>query len=256
MPKSNSSRRQGKKKPWDPRTQARPTEFSEQLGFPKKERLNKSKAGFEAEQLAVGARRDGVVRSREKSMLTHPALLAERRTVIIRAYVEQGKELPSEGIKVPETPSDRASAQWRHLLWQYLQARYESINGKCSSTNFEKSSHSSDINKIPLTDNQFKRLGFYYWLRKQPGWKELTDFLDDIAAQCNPQACSSDHRLMSKVEIGSWLLDSDNPRDAKCAVDGALALACRALAGAAAEYSLLERRKKKILTSGSFANHF
>ena len=231
-----------RRKPFDPSKQKRPIQFSEQLGAPNVHRAAKSKAGFELEQLALNAQRDGVVRSREKSMLTHPALLAERTNSKLRAYADQGKE-PDQDIQIQQTPSDRATAMYRHLLWQHFYAHWDDTAGKSGGTNFEKSSHSSDLNKLPLTEGQFGRRRFYAWLRKQPGGRELSDFLNDVAAQCNPQAYPPGYKIMSKQEIGAWLLDADSIRDSKSAVDGALALACRILAGMSAQFAAQERHE-------------
>ena len=135
---------------------------------------------------------------------------------------------------------------WRHLLWQYFATRYESINGKSGSTKFEQSSRSSELGRLPLSEVEFSRRRFYEWVRKQPGCKSLTNFLDRIAAQCNPQAHDPEYVIMSKSEIGAWRIDTDNPRDAKNACDGALAQACEHLAEMAAYYAALERQQKKL----------
>ena len=178
-------------------------------------------------------------------MLTHPALLAERTNIILRAYADQGKQ-PDKDVQIAQTPSDRCTAMWRKLLWDWMVTHYEAEQGKSGRTNFEKSSHSSDLNRVPLTDDQFSRRGFYCWLKTQPMGRELSDFLIDIAAQCNPQACGAGQRVMSKAEIGAWLLDADNPRDCKNATDGALSLACRMLAGAQAHYVAMKRYERHV----------
>lgn len=224
------------KRPWDPAKNVMPENVAKDLGITR--RLDHSKAGFEPELVGIGH-----FRLREKAMLTDPALLSERANAKMRAYVESGKE-PDKDIQISQTPSDRATAMWRNLLWSYMHARYKDVSGKIGSTNFEKSSHSSDLNRLPLTDNQFSRLKFYNWLRKQPIGLELSNFLNDIAAQCNPQAHPPEHKIMSKTEIGAWLIDSDTPRDCKSATDGALALACRLLAGAQAQFFAQERQEK------------
>jgi hypothetical protein len=225
-----------KKGPWVPGKQAMPSAVAAQLGLPQ-ERLKKG--DFETEQVAIGH-----FRLREKSMLTHPSLLAERTNAKLRAYADQGKE-PDQDIQITQTPSDRATAMWRHLLWKYLETRYENINGKSGSTKFEQSSRSSELGRLPLSEDQFNRRRFYEWLRKQPGCKSLTNLLDRVAAQCNPQAHDPDYPILSKAEIGAWRIDSDNPRDAKNACDGALAQACEHLAEMAAHYAALERQQKK-----------
>ena len=214
-----------------------PAEVASQLGL-SKERLQHG--DFDSEQVSIGHHR-----LRERSMLTHPALLAERRAVMTKAYVDQGKELPSEGIRVPETPSDRATTLYRSVLWRYMITRWQVVPGRSGSTNFEKSSHSSDLNRLPLTDSQFDGRAFYGWLKQQPGGKSLTNLLNKVAAQCNPQAHDPDYPIMSKAEIGMWRIDTDNPRDAKNACDGALAQACEQLAEMAAHYAAMERQKKK-----------
>ena len=236
MSKSSSKRKKG---PWNPARNIMPEKVAQDLGLAK-QRFQHSKAGFESEPTGIGH-----FRLKEKAMLTHPSLLAERTNIILRAYADQGKQ-PDKDVQITQTPSDRATAMWRHLLWQFLQTHWEAEQGKSGRTNFEKSSHSSDLNRVPLTDDQFSRRGFYNWLKTQPMGKELSDFLIDIAAQCNPQACGPGQRVMSKSEIGAWLIDCDSPRDSKNACDGALALACRMLAGAQAHYVAMKRYERHV----------
>jgi hypothetical protein len=219
------------KKPWNPVTTPIPSKVADDLGI--SDRIKHSKAGFEAEQTGIGH-----FRLKERSMLTHPNLLAERRNIALRACPDQEK------LHIQQTPSDRATAMWRRLLWQFIETHYEVKQGRTGRTNFERASTSTDLNRIPFTDGQLSRRGFYNWLKDQPIGKELADFLSDIAAQCNPQACGPDQRVMSKAEIGAWLLDSDNSRDCKNATDGALALACRLLACAQSHYATQKRYEK------------
>ena len=214
-----------------------PAEVAKQLGL-SGERLAQSKAGFETEAVGIGHNR-----LREKAMLTDPALLAERTNAKMRAYADQGKE-PDKDVQITQTPSDRATALWRGILWDYLKTRYRDASGNASITNYEGSTRSSELHKLPLSNDQFNKLKFFNWLRKTPMGRELTDFLNDVAAQCNPQAHPSGYRVMSKTEIGAWLIDSDTARDCKSATDGALSLACRMLAGAHAHFAALERQEK------------
>ena len=238
MAKKNTSKRVSKKGPWVPGRTPIPSKVAEDLGL-SGHRLQHG--DFESEQVSIGHHR-----LRERSMLTHPALLMERRAAATKAYVDAGKELPSDGIRVPETPSDRATAKYRSVLWRYLVSRWSIVPGRSGSTNFEKSSHSTDLNRLPLTESQFDQRAFYGWLKSQPGGKSLTSFLNKVAAQCNPQAHDPDYTIMSKAEIGMWRIDTDNPRDAKNACDGALAQACEQLAEMAAHYAAIERQKKSV----------
>ena len=208
------------------------------------ERLRHSKAGFEPEPTGIGH-----FRLKEKAMLTHPSLLAERTNIVLRAYADQGKT-PDKDVQINQTPSDRVTAMWRKLLWEFLQTHWEAEQGKSGRTNFERSSHSSDLNRLPLTDDQFNKRGFYSWLKSDPIGAGLAEFLIDIAAQCNPQACGSEQRVMSKTDIGAWLLDADNPRDTKNACDGALGLACRLLARGQAHYAAMKRYERHVNGKG------
>ena len=61
----------------------------------------------------------------------------------------------------------------------------------------------------------------------------------------DPQASDDPDHIMSKAELGMWLIDCDSPRDGKNAADGALAAIVHGLADAAAMYAALERQKKK-----------
>lgn len=237
-----------RRKPFNPAKQKPPEKYAEQLGVPKKERLQHSKSGFGAEQLAVGHRRHGRVRSREKSPLTHPALQADMRAARTRVLVESGKELPPEGISIPLTPSDRVTAQNSGVLWRYISARIEAETGRVRSANYEGAIKSGELHRLPFTDGQFNRRAFIEWLGKQPGWKYFTGFLDRYVEMIAPEIASDPTRIMSKAELGMWLGDCDSPRDAKNIADGGLAAICHGMAEAAAEFAAFERQKRRQLT--------
>lgn len=241
---SKSSKR--KKGPWNPATQPRPTEFSEQLGFPTKERLRHSKTGFAPEQLAVGHREHGRIRSREKSPLTHPSLIADMQAAKVKNYAESGKELPPDGVSIPLTPSDRVTATNRRLLWQYIQTKIETELGRSKSINYEGASRSSELHRLPLSDSEFNRRGFFEWLKKQPGWGYFTSYLDKFVELVEPSISDDRTRILSKSEIGMWLGDTDSSRDAKNIADGGLAVVCHGLAEAAADYAMFKRNERKI----------
>ena len=214
-----------------------PAEVAKQLGL-SGERLARSKMGFESEQVGIGH-----YRLKEKAMLTHPGLISERRAIKTKALVESGQELPEEGVRVPETPSDKATAMYRHLLWQVLTTIWES-NGNARITDYQGSPRSSELHRLPFSEAQFNRRGFVEWLLKQPGWKSGLGLLEKVAIQCNPQAFDSHKMAMSKAEIGMWRIDTDTIRDAKNAADGALAQVCEMMAEAAAHFAALERQEK------------
>jgi len=231
--KSKSAKKKG---PWIPGKTPVPLKVAQDLGL-SGHRLNQSKSGFEAEPVGIGHHR-----LREKAMLTHYSLLAERRNAKLRACLDQGKE--PEDLQITQTPSDRAVAMWQYLLWSYMETIYQIVEGKSGKTNYEKSSHSSDLNRLPLTEKQFNLRKFCGWVEKQPGGKELASYLTQVAAQCNPQAFPPDYPVMSHAEIGAWLLDHDATRECKVAATGALALACRILAGMSAVFAAQERNEK------------
>lgn len=234
-----------RRKPFDPSKQKRPLQFSEQLGAPNPHRAAKSKAGFVPEQLAVGHRRDGVVRSKERSPLTHPSLLIEMQVERTRAHVDSGQELPELGIRVPLTPSDRVTAPNRRILWQYIQTKIESELGKRNPINYEGAIRSGELHHLPLSDKQFNRRAFFEWLKHQPGWRYFTSYLDRFVELVEPQVANDPTKILTKTELGMWLLDCDGQRDAKSGADGGLAVICHGLAEAAADFAAYERRRKR-----------
>ena len=232
MPKKNT--KSVRRKPWTPGKQAIPAEVAKDLGLDGR-RLNHG--DFEAESVGIGHHR-----LREKSPLTHPALLSEMQAMKTKSYIEAGKELPEEGVCITQTPSDRATAQNRKVLWDYIFTRIEAQVGKQNGINYEGSPRSGDLHRLPLTDRQFNRRAFMQWLKGQPGWKYFTSYLDSFVALVEPQSVVDRDRIMSKGEIGMWLIDCDNTRDGKNAADGALAAICNGLAEAAADFSVVNRR--------------
>jgi len=233
MSKSNKR----KKGPWNPSKQPVPAKVAQDLGLPS-QRLKHSKAGFESEPTGIGHHR-----LKEKSPLTHPAIIAQRQAEMTSAHAESGKEFPSEGIRVSLTPSDRVTALNRRILWQYILTRIEIEVGKRRGINYEGSSRSSDLHQLPLTDNQFNRRAFVEWLRKQPGWGYFTNYLDRFVELVDSNAAADPSKIMSKAEIGMWLGDVDSSRDAKNIADGGLGVICHGLAEAAADFAASERQE-------------
>lgn len=176
-------------------------------------------------------------------MLSHPALLNELYNAIVRKHQEAGEALP-ERIHIPKmTPSDRVTAPYRNILWAYLRVRAEVLRGTIKAADYEGVPTQRDLNRVPLTQGQFDARRFYAWVREQHGLLSVTEFLDAVVLQLNPELASDgDPPPPTKAEIGKGLLGAINERDAKNAADGALVLACRALGEAARDFVILERR--------------
>lgn len=212
------------------------------LGIPTPEREAHSRSGFERDVLA-GNR----YVSRERAMLTHPALLADLYNAVIRQYEEKGEPLPERIHLSKITPSDRITAAHRNLLWAYLRVRIEVVKGTLRVADYEGMPSQQDLNRVPLNQNQFDARRFYAWLREQHGMMVVTDFLDRVALQISPELASDGERAPTKADIGRDLIGVENTRDAKAATDGALALACRILAESARDFAIIERRYRSEL---------
>lgn len=209
------------------------------LGVPNVERQARSRSGFETEQIT-----DGRYVSRERAMLTHPSLLMELYNQVIRKHQEAGETLP-EKIHIPKmTPSDRVTASYRNILWAYLKVSAEVSRGTVKIVDYEGTPSAQALNRIPLSQNQFDSRRFYAWIREQHGLLVITDFLDSVCKQMNPELAADGEAPPTKAEIGQSLTGVENARDAKTAADGALALACRVLAEAARDFVIIERRHR------------
>ena len=209
------------------------------LGVPNAERQARSRSGFETEQIT-----DGRYVSRERAMLTHPALLIELYNQVVRKHQEAGEALP-EKIHIPKmTPSDRATAAYRNILWAYLKVSAEVSRGTVKIVDYEGAPAAQGLNRVPLSQNQFDSRRFYAWIREQHGLLVVTDFLDSICKQMNPELVADGDTTPTKAEIGQSLTGAENARDAKNAADGALALACRVLSEAARDFVIIERRHR------------
>ena len=207
------------------------------LGIPSGERQAHSRSGFDTETIT-----DGRYVSRERAMLTHPALLADLYNAVVRQYQEKQEPLP-ERIHIPKmTPSDRVSAPFRNLLWAYLKVRTEVVRGTINVADYEGVPTQKELNRVPLSQNQFDSRRFYAWIREQHGLMAITEFLDQVALQINPELIIDGDTPPTKSSIGRDLIGVENTRDAKAATDGALALACRALMEAAHDFAIIERR--------------
>ena len=101
------------------------------------------------------------------------------------------------------------------------------------------------LNRVPLSQTQFDARRFYAWLREQHGLLVVTDFLDQVALQLNPELAADGETAPTKAGIGKDLIEIENARDAKTAADGALALACRVISEAARDFVIIERRHRQ-----------
>jgi hypothetical protein len=206
------------------------------LGVANEYRQAHSKSGFETEQIA-----DGRFSSRERAMLTHPQLLAELYNNVMRKYAESGQPVP-ERIHIKMTPSDRATAPYRGILWAYLRTRAEVVTGSIKIADYEGAPSARDLHRLPLNQTQFSARRFYAWVREQPGLACVTDFLDRVVLQLNLAKAEDGEIVLSKAELGRELIDADNARDCKNASDGALVMCCRVLSETARDFLVLERR--------------
>jgi hypothetical protein len=98
-----------------------------QLGIPTPERAAHMPDGFAIQQLAVGHDHGGgVIQSRQATILSHPGLLAELYTAVVRQHQDENKPLPAH-VDVSMTPGDRVTAQNRAILWEYILARIDAV---------------------------------------------------------------------------------------------------------------------------------
>jgi hypothetical protein len=207
------------------------------LGVPNEHRQAHSRSGFDTEALA-----DSRFVSRERAMLTHPALLTDLYNEVMRKLAESGEPVP-EHIHISKmTPSDRVSAAYRNLLWAYLRVRAEVVRGTIKAADYEGAPVQRQLNQVPLSQSQFDARRLYAWIREQHGLMVVTDFLDSIVLQLNPELAGDGETAPTKADIGKGLIGIENARDAKTAADGALALACRVLSEAARDFVIIERR--------------
>ena len=227
-----------KRTPYDP---AKKTKQSLQghLGVPNDFRATHSRAGFETEAIA-----EGRFVSRERAMLTHPGLLAEHYNALMVKLAESGEPVPEQVHLTKMTPSDRATAAYRNILWAYIKVRAEVARGKIKVADYEGVPTQRDLNRVPLSQTQFDARRFYAWIREQCGLLAVTDFLDQVVLQLNPEDAQEGEQAPTKTSIGRDLIDPETARDAKNATDGALGLACRVLAEAARDFVIIERRHR------------
>jgi hypothetical protein len=210
------------------------------LGVPSIERQSHSRAGFDTEEIA-----ESRYVSRERAMLTHPALLADYYRDVMLKYAERGEQLPEQVVITKMTPSDRVSAAYRNILWAYMRVRTEVARGTIKIADYEGVPSQQELGRLPLNQNQFDARRFYAWIREQHGLMVITDFLDSVTLQVNPELAEDGETAPTKADIGRSLIDVENSRDAKTATDGALALACRSLAEAARDFVIIERRHRR-----------
>ena len=209
------------------------------LGVPNEHRQAHSASGFQIDEIA-----EDRFSSRERAMLTHPGLLADLYNAVVRKYAESGEPLP-ERIHIGKmTPSDRVTSPYRNILWAYLRVRAEVVRGAIKIADYEGVPSPRELNRVPLSQNQFDARRFYAWIREQHGLMVITDFLDQVALQINPELAADGETVPTKASIGRELIEIENARDAKAAADGALALACRAISEAARDFVIIERRHR------------
>lgn len=225
-----------KRAPYNPAAKTK-VQLQGHLGVPTGYRESHSRAGFETERIA-----EGRYVSRERAMLTHPGLIAEQYQALMRKYAESGELVPEQINITKLTPSDRVTAPYRNLLWAYLRTRAEVVRGNIKVADYEGVPTQRELNRVPLSQNQFDARRFYAWIREQHGLMAITEFLDKIALQLNAELAEDGETVPSKADIGRTLIGLDNARDLKSATDGALALACRSLAEAAQDFVIIERR--------------
>ena len=230
-----------KRQPYNPAKAAK-DKLKGHLGVPDEHRAARSRSGFDVETVA-----DGHYSSRERAMLTHPGLLHERYNAIVRKHEERGEQLPERIQDSRNTPSDRVTAQYRNVLWSYIRIRVEVLQGEMTGVNYGGAPGRRDLNRVPLSDGQFDARRWYSWVRSQPGLLPVTDFIDQVVFQIYPELVEDGAVPPTKEDIGRSLTGTQTERDAKNATDGALALACQALADTARDFVIMERRHKNEL---------
>ena len=184
-----------------------------QLGIPTPERAAHMPDGFAIQQLAVGHDHGGgVIQSRQATILSHPGLLAELYTAVVRQHQDENKPLPAH-VDVSMTPGDRVTAQNRAILWEYILARIDAVKGNSKIVNYSGASGGAPGSRLPLPEREFTgrnwdRRRFYAWIRRQPGMAYLTAFLDHVVAHDNDTAAEAGHVIL-KHDMGRALLAKD-----------------------------------------------
>jgi hypothetical protein len=231
-----------KRQPYNPAAKPKPKGkhgLKGHLGVPNPQRDARSRAGFDVEAIA-----DGRYVSRERAMLTPPALIQERHNELVRKYEASGEPLPERIQDNRTTPSDRATAAYRNILWAYLRVRADVVRGNIKIGDYEGAPSQRDPHRLPLSKGQFDARRWYAWLRAQHGMLPTTEYLDKVACQINPEMAEDCQDAPTKADLGRDLIDLENTRDLKSAADGALVLACRTIADAARDFVIIERRRR------------
>lgn len=242
-------------KPYNPATDQltpeRAAQVRGQLGIPTPERVAKSNAGFDVQQLAIGHDREGgVMRSRERAMLTPLALLQDRLEEYLQGLRASNQEIPNSP-RISMTPSDEVIAGNPYVVHDYITTHKEVKAKSIDITKYEGSPGGGDLHRLPLSDPEFSRRAFYAWVQENAPLA-VTTVLEQVCEQCNPEVMAralgkEPQDAITKADIGRyWAKKQKSDRDAVNSADGALGVVSDILAELHMNYITLKRRKKAL----------
>lgn len=224
--------------------------ISGQSGIPTKERACKSRSGFEVRQLAAGFSHDGgVVQSRERTMLTNPALMRDKLDELLGRERENPK-LPSL-IHSLGTSSDHAIEGHSKVFWMYAKTHMNVMAGKVNISKYGDSSNSSDIHKLPLSDHEFLQRHFYAYAQQHLP-DVIRDFLGWVVLHDNPDL--SENSAISRGEIGGILVIGKKGQPARDVADGALSICVRVLSEMHKDFDIWFKRHRQHIAKVEFLN--
>lgn len=270
------------RKPYNPAKDPAPSDLSKQLGVPTQYRRQHSpkgaEQGFDIMPLASGFDRSGgVVRSRERAMLTplglQQAMLQEaiekKQAELLEQQRARGNQtVTSEEItlehviqhmrdngllrmKIALTPSDEVIIGNPRIVHDYITTHKEAEAKTIKIANYEGSISAGDIHRLPLNDKEFERRHFYAYIQEKAPLA-VQKVLAQICEQCNPEVMArisgrEPEQAITKAQIGRhWTRRDNSDRDAVNNADGVLALACAVLAEIHSEYSTEIERAKRL----------
>lgn len=244
-----------KKQPYRPGKEPVPGHLTKQLGVPTPYRRQHTPKGydqgFDIQPLAAGFERGGgVVRSRERAMLTPPDLQRQMLEDFLQKKREAGEEMP-QTVRIALTPSDKVIAHNPYIVHDYITTHKEVEAKTIKVSNYEGAISAGDIHRLPLQDHEFRRRHFYAWIQDNCPLA-VQKALMQVCEQCNPEVMARAHgrepeEAITKAGIGRyWTRENKSDRDAVNNADGVLALAASVLAELHMEYSTEIDRARRL----------
>jgi hypothetical protein len=229
----------------------RPPEKPTQFGEPNRDRKAKSREGFDTDQLAIGHdKKGGVVRSRERAMLTPLALLQQRVAEEILKLQESGQPIPPY-IRAAHTPSDKVIAGNPRVVHDYIETHLSVTARRVKISNYGNSAGGGQSERIPLDDHEWPKWEFYGWVQDHAP-SAIIMVLNQVCEQCSPEAIALAtnrpiEEMNTKADIGRfWLREWKSDRDSVNAADGALGVVSHILAELHLIYDTERQRKVRL----------